>query len=284
MVDFGKLFIRDAFFTPAAGEPGILRVCDPHALIQAAGYLKYGCAKEGEFVFFRGQSKHYKTMPPSIMRQGKTAASQNKRLRSLNKAIDDVIAGNNLLQSLPKQVVEPLLQHYGFKTTWIDLVDNIWVALWFACHHARSVGKFGQYMHFERRQVPREDNSEFAYVYMVAADSRPGSLAGTWTGPKTELVDLRVCCPSLYVRPHAQHGVLFRARGEVGGRPSEYSSQVRGIIEIELGQALRWLGEGEMLGVRSLFPPPYYDQGYQWLLESGYPGHEVIGSIAHVGS
>ena len=40
-----------------------------HALIQAAGYLKYNLAKKsGKGVFFRGQSRLYQTLSPTLLR------------------------------------------------------------------------------------------------------------------------------------------------------------------------------------------------------------------------
>ncbi|GAA0468199.1 hypothetical protein Ade02nite_79030 [Paractinoplanes deccanensis] len=46
------------------------------------------------------------------------------------------VSRRSLLGSgVPRYAAEPLLQHYGIRTRWLDLVGNIWSALWFACHH-----------------------------------------------------------------------------------------------------------------------------------------------------
>jgi hypothetical protein len=53
-----KLTIRDAKFTvDDASNQNVYHVYDPHALVQAAGYLKYKTGKTGEGVFFRGQTR-----------------------------------------------------------------------------------------------------------------------------------------------------------------------------------------------------------------------------------
>jgi len=189
------------------------------------------------------------------------------------------------LKSTPDYAHEALLQHYGLKTTWIDLVDNIWVALWFACHHVRSVGPCGEYLHFERR-VPRTDKTGKAYILLVAADivAPDSRRPGLYSGQNTELIDLRVAAPSVFVRPHSQHGLLMRRRGNTIQRPVDYSSQIRGILEIELTNALEWLGNSTALSSHSLFPPPSYDNGYGNLLSLSFKGARNVGSIFHVGA
>ena len=42
----------------------------------------------------------------------------------------------------------------------LDVVDNVWVALWFACHTAHSYGKHDEYLHFEKRVVRHTNPDE----------------------------------------------------------------------------------------------------------------------------
>lgn len=270
---------------PSTGQH-VYHVQDPHALVQAAGYLKHihGC-NGGEHIFFRGESKLYGTLPPTLFRGVSTHAGQSRKIGLLNAAIASARTNNKIFGSLDPCAHEPLLQHYGLKTSWIDLVDNIWVALWFACHRAYAVGPINEYLHFEQR-TESKDPGGFAYILLVSADSRPArkSPPGVMIGKNTELVDLRVAAPSIFLRPHAQHGLLMRMRGDTAKRPIDYSPQIRGVIRIDLGDALEWLGHGKMLGVHALFPPPYYDRGYDILLRSGIVGSRDIGSVHHIGS
>ena len=46
------------------------------------------------------------------------------------------------------------------------------------------------------------------------------------------------------------------------------ASLIRGIIRIDLEDALNWLGEGRILTTESMVPPPNYDAGYKLLLSS----------------
>lgn len=278
-----KLNIRG---TQAATTPQgqlVFPVKDTHTLVQAAGYLKHiRGRKNSELVYFRGESKLYQSMPPTAFRGITTHRGASKAINRINKAISEFAAP---LKSTSSYAHEALLQHYGLKTTWIDLVDNIWVALWFACHHARAIGPCGEYLHFERR-VPRTDTTGKAYILLVAADEaapdkkKPGFFAGA----NTELIDLRIAAPSVFVRPHAQHGLLLRKKGDTVQRPLDYSSQIRGILEIDLTDALEWLGNSTALSTHSLFPPPFYDNGYGNLLSVNFTGAKNVGCISHVGA
>lgn len=261
----------------------ILDVEESHALIMAAGYLKHNTL---EGIYFRGQSNYYDELRPALYRSIDTDAAKYSRETRLNKKIDEYRVACPAFSKFGDYAAEPLLQHYGLQTTWLDLVDNIWVALWFACHEAKST-RDGHFLHFQKR-IPSELN-KYAYVYLVGADleRRRKDKPGYWNGENTELVDLRIAAPSYFLRPHAQHGLLFRCKGGSSGRPLNYAKQIRGIVRIPLEKAFDWLGNGHTVGVHSLFPPAYYDNGYKILLQSGVnfdPKDKNIGVVHSVGA
>lgn len=278
-----KLKIRGAAAIRSPGGQLLFPVKDTHTLIQAAGYLKHIRGKDqSELVFCRGESKLYPTLPPTAFRGIATKRAESSAVQRINTAINQF---SRPLASTTAYAHEALLQHYGLKTTWIDLVDNIWVALWFACHNACSVGPYGEYLHFERR-IPRSDATGKAYILLVAADATAPDTTrpGLYVGANTELIDLRIAAPSVFVRPHAQHGLLMRMKGNHTRRPLEYSAQIRGVLEIDLSDALEWLGNSTALSTHSLFPPPAYDNGYNTLLQAGFTGKKNTGCISHIGA
>jgi hypothetical protein len=278
-----KLNIRGAAATTTPGGQVVFPVKDTHTLIQAAGYLKHVHGKKkSELVFFRGESKIYPTLPPTAFRGMATKRAESSAVQRINSAIAHF---SRPLAATASYAHEALLQHYGLKTTWIDLVDNIWVALWFACHQARAVGPCGEYLHFERR-IPRTDATGKVYILLVGADAAAPDPArpGLYIGPNTELIDLRIAAPSVFVRPHAQHGMLMRMKGNHTQRPHDYASQTRGILEIDLSDALEWLGNSTALSTHSLFPPPAYDNGYSTLLQASFTGAKNVGCILHIGA
>lgn len=268
------------------GKHDVIVAKDPQALVTIAGYLKYVHAKEeGEGVYFRGQTKLFGTLQPALYRGLVNPAASAKRDATLKDMLWAVRSSAPIFQKFGAYAHEPLLQHYGISTTWIDLVDNVWIALWFACNRAIISGKSKAHMHFEKR-IPGDDE-KYAFILLISAEivARNRKKPGYYFGPTTELVDLRMAAPSIFLRPHAQHGLLFRKRGNAkSGRPIDYSTQIRGVIAVELSKALDWLGSGQMVSAHSLFPPPYYDGGYDILLNTELQQAPHIGNILHVGA
>ncbi|WP_084763910.1 FRG domain-containing protein [Knoellia subterranea] len=262
-------------------------------------------------MFFRGQSKLYAHATPSLFR-GRSQKVIAKHTRLLNAYVEELSGGNcscpwysgqnwyskshecserldvndhggSVASGTYRAAVEPLLQHYGVATRWIDAVDNIWVALWFACHE--QVTKNGYAYHLKRSretEAARTSHVPYAYVYMLET----GTLASTNVpgydiSEETRLIDLRYCVPSIYLRPHAQHGVLL-ARRRLSPRPDAINNSldhaVAGVIRVRLSNALDWLGDGALTNHFTLFPPAVHDVGYRRLM-SGPSPDEGLGAI-----
>lgn len=282
MGNLSKLSIAGCqYLTDVSGQE-VFHVTTPHALMQAVGYLKH-TAEPWERIYMRGQGRLYDALSPTLYRGITNPVSQGKRHASLSKVIKDFEAANTLFNAIPDYAKEPLLQHYGIQTTWLDIVDNVWVALWFALHRAHVSGPEKQYMHFDPRVAV--DDGEFGFILLVRTqDSRREKVQkGLAKGDQTEVIDLRISAPSVFLRPHAQHGLLFRSRGTKGGRATDYASTLAGVIRFPLEAGKKWLGVGSMHDVRSLFPPPFYDSGYQILLGTELT-ERSLGVITHIGA
>jgi len=261
-------------------------VANQHVLVQAAGYLKHVLAKDATCgVFFRGQTKLYPALLPSLYRGATTQAHKQAR----DKALADYLKSceGNVMSAVPDYAREPLLQHYGIRTRWLDLVDNIWVALWFACYTAHATGPFGQYLHFEvRKPGPDSDKPSYAYVLMVKAgvEVLDGKKPGFFNGTDTELIDLRIAAPSIFLRPHSQHGLLFRRSKWADHKHMDNAEFVAGVLRVRLCDALDWLGDGALTSIHALFPPATYDFGYRELLNSAPTGNKTIAGINVIGA
>lgn len=256
-----------------------------HALIQAAGYLKYNLAKtSGQGVFFRGQSRLYQTLSPTLLRGVKDGPPNVSRRALLDKLLSSIETEGSALRAVDPDCREPLLQHYGIRTTWLDVVDNIWIALWFACHSACSAGWPEEYLHFEKRIPNPRVDQEYAYVLLLAsAYSTPiPDKPGRFKDKRSETIDLRTAVPSHFVRPHAQHGLLVRRLSNAGLPVSDQLPLHVGTIRIRLEAALEWLGDATTLTTHSLFPPAFYDYGYRELLNSVKPKCKELGSIHRI--
>lgn len=280
---------RDAFLEPlpAIGY-NVFHAKKSYVLVQAAGYLKHVRGKSHcKSVYFRGQSKLYPNLPPTLYRGVTKVGTRDKRDEKMQVLLKGIRKDKQLFRAVADHVQEPLLQHYGLKTRWLDVVDNLWIALWFACHTAHAFGKHGQYLHFERRVVRHTPAKEcFAYILLLesSATSDTNLGAGCFIDKNSATIDLRIAAPSHFVRPHAQHGLVMRALDKEGRVPIDCSSLLAGIIRVDLSDALEWLGAGELLNVHSLFPPPPYDVGYQEILNNLPPPSNSLGAIHHIGA
>ncbi|MBF0180447.1 MAG: FRG domain-containing protein [Magnetococcales bacterium] len=266
----------------------VLHVYNPHALTQIAGYVKYQLAIKNKIVHYRGQDGIYaKKMYPSIFRANHTNIKQDgiDRLIRIIKEYISVVGECGAFQTDVKEYAyEPILQQYGIKTRWLDLVDNIWVALWFSCYSIYlGPNKASRYANFEKRN-PAKDNNKFAYIFILGFEYDKTGHPGYYSGKSIDVIDLRMAIPSTYIRPHAQHGLLCKLKGDTNRQPIDMSSYIVDVIIIRIDDALSWLGDGEMLRVHTLFPPPTYDLGYAQLLDKSPKGNQDIGNVLMIGS
>lgn len=261
----------------------ILQVNSFPSLIQALGYVKY--KHPGKRIFYRGQHHLYCDkkdengiclFQPALFRgTGRDAENRTKRNRHLVDLISEFRKKNRRFASpedFVDSTIEGLLQQYGIPTSWIDVVDNIWVALWFACFHSDNTvkvfsktvtGRFPrEFIHMVRRNPDseREQNplGSFAYIFLL----------GEKSDTRTEILDLREKIPSDFIRPHVQHGLLIRQLSKQKKPAPNMFNLIHGIIRIRLVDALKWLGEGGILTPENMMPPPNYDSGFLQLLNS----------------
>lgn len=239
-----------------SGAP-VFEIASIHDLIRLIGYAKH--LNREEIVLLRGQTKLYQTLTPSLLR---CKNNYSKILKKYKKLISSFqIAG---YQKADKLEFEAVLQHYGIKTPHLDLVDNVWVALWFATHSADSKS-YGPYWCINYHV----SNEEYSYILMLASDASIGagateSVPGISVGKATTLIDLRRCSSSRILRPHAQHAYILSG---TGGVIKDYSRFVVGVAKIPTELGLDWVGRNSLLCTESLFPPATCDSGYGKLLE-----------------
>lgn len=251
----------------------------PHALSQLAGYAKYSLADHG-IVLFRGQDKHYGQMRPSLFRNIQSASTAQSRMTTSMTYIKSIYKDNAFINNTPTAACEPLLQHYGLKTRWIDVVDNIWSALWFACHSAHTVGEHGMFVNYEY------NTNKYSYIYMMQFGN---IVRKTYQGIyKTDsnmyIADLRIAAPSMYLRPHSQHGLLSRRSDIKNDSMMDYSDCVVLVLKILTQDAINWLGQSTLVQDRFMFPSPKYDCGYKLLIEKKLAPPECMGRINYIGA
>lgn len=263
----------------------VLHIRKFQTLIQALGYFKYvlcESANKNYKIYFRGQEKAFGSVyQPSLYRTCTRDGALMDRDGRIKRQIALARKCCKWFEKANDAVIEGVLQQYGMRTRWIDAVDNIWISLWFACHHAWTWnGGDSEYIHYSVRSPTQEgDGEHYGYIYVLGFNSgytdlrkkvRRRFTPGMAWSASAEMLDLRYAVPSLFIRPHAQHGVLMRSFKRLPDGSVRYNSDmsdlVQGVIRFDLEDGLEWLGHGVSVAVSSVFPPPAYDSGYGDLL------------------
>lgn len=161
-------------------------ITDFRALNLVTGIIRYSLKGTNSKVYYRGQERDY-PLVPSLYRFLKSATDANEAERKLDEVL-------NVLKGCfdPKgsdDEREALCQHYGLHTRWLDIVDNIQTALWFAYDRT--------YIDSFREQRFDED---VGYIYVLAVPNDE---------TKVKVIDLREK-PSQFLRPHTQQAFVMR--------------------------------------------------------------------------
>ena len=123
--------------TPSGNIP-VYGVSSFHSLTQLIGFGKY-MNKDQCNVYLRGQTSLYGGyMSPSALRRKKIPGTDDfepinyeKRISDYKNRIHESLEQTKSFSKWDKNTIEPLLQHYGVRTHWIDIVDNVWVGLFY---------------------------------------------------------------------------------------------------------------------------------------------------------
>lgn len=246
-----------------------------YALNKILGYAKYINGDYGT-ILYRGECSLHNTMLPSIHRGKKskrTCHNANYNLNELKrhilsdkKFVKVLVADNQPYREL---IIEGLLQHYGIKTHFIDVVDNHWIALWFGLYKAIEIKSVKSYICYRKRTINKiKCDDGYQYMILIASNNNLTNLFNlNETKSETVTIDLRANTPSTFLRPHAQHGLVIRKLKNDETSGYDISKYVVGIIKISINCVDKWLGDGTLLTVDNLFPSPAYDLGYDLLLE-----------------
>ncbi len=272
-----------SFYTFDCGNTvAVYDVTSIYGLNQLIGHTKFNNKEYGE-VLYRGETKLHSGLVPSLFRgcKGTTRWDQvsplvNKILKS-DEIKNAMNAGGD--HKLARHKAEGMLQHYGIQTRFIDLVDNHWVALWMGLNKCCETKKIQHYYHYERRRIPLvelvtgkpiKDEDLYQYILMLALPKSVNPpIDGIELTDEFVKIDLRQALPSVFLRPHSQHGLVARKKVNPSKYAKDYdmATQVIGILRIRIDFADQWLGNGQLLSQDNLFPNAMNDYGYDLLLQ-----------------
>jgi|GEM_PF-1666463 len=171
-------------------------------LLAFFGFLKYQLKdnkmSRGCDVYIRGNTQPYPHLVPSLFRQVEgyiTCHNEiNRRIKAFDNFIEKIQQTEHYFSGFRKMKPEDvgaILQHYGFNTPYIDVVGNIYTAVWFAQNEQINCDKGAYY----------SKAKNFGWLTFVATKDKNG----------IELIvkDLQPSISSLNLRPIAQHGQSF---------------------------------------------------------------------------
>lgn len=279
-----EMIVRSAPIAKSGSSARVIRCESLEALIQAVGYLKL--LNDGP-VYFRGQSNIYQEgMPmPSIYREdGSRITSLDCLIKWLTNNSDvGQHAKSRKKQLLPFHSVapyalEPLIQHYGVKTRWLDLTDSLPYALFFSLaqytdikctkldHDGHTITE-GYDANTGSSCISRVMQNEVVSlkvgspnpVYLIAicidGQGRPAEEEkGMIRYPHCTILDARACIPSQYLRPHMQHALMLKIHNNETGASSDQLEKAF-IFELPRAATLEWLGTGKMFNPSLIYPP-----------------------------
>lgn len=229
------------------------------AVVRAVGHFKY---RHSADVLLRGQVCPTQTMKPSLYRNVPPGVDLDRMMDDFRSFYTKKVKKETAVQAAS---TEALVQHYGIRTRWLDVVDSIPHALFFAAHeYVRS--PFNETM---QSYVPAV--CEFGYLYLLETDigdpwrdetSGEAAPGLWWTKRRSMVCDLRQAKPSKALRPHAQHGLLLRPpKGN-----DNLDDHVVARIAVPTREARSWIGGGAAITREGLFPAPDWDTVYGRLL------------------
>ena len=251
-----------------------LSLTHPVALARFVAFVKSRMQAAGTDVFLRGQTADYPGMVPALFR---TSSWEERlhRLKAYQQGLDHLQRELGYLR-FARENAGAVFQHYGLQTPWLDLVDNLYTALWFATH---------EHVDCDGQSYYRRSARPYGWIYLVAT-------AAAGVEPLI-CVDLRKEQSSMNVRLQVQHGVSVASQGDLG-EPIRYDYALFVIARVRVPNDRRFSFEGTLAKSQFLFPPPALDESSRILLESRANEllaeteacyglkHEVLGRVRRV--
>jgi hypothetical protein len=220
--------------------------CDePAVLARFASHVRQAAGRRwpDSPVLLRGQTANYPGMMPGLFRGGGVRKDLLEAEQQFERHVRDKIP----LKRLKRADLGALLQHYGYATSWLDVVDNLWVAAWFASHRLLPVTR--------GHRRPEFQEGKTGWIYFLC----PGAAS-----PAGTCIDIRAAHHGLSIRPMTQHAWSIRGRSHSLDDLNRYV-----IATAEFPVAEPWRLESYLGSAAFLFPPADLDDTLRKLDKHG---------------
>ncbi len=229
----------------------LVEISDYNILVRMVGRLRNHFSQNSVRILFRGQRNHHNFVQfPSFLRN----YVDSDRLGDYMIDVDwlhffHVATRSRLSDSINLLAWEATLQHYGIKTRYLDVVDNLNKALWFSISDVRN------------RSVSQND---YSYLFVYGIQVQHTVANGVWDSDNLRLIDLRHANPPLSLRSHVQDSMLFCDKRilsidfmttEKLEKFGNYSKYLFCVVKIPTTTVKSWFGAGSFLySFDSFFP------------------------------
>ena len=239
----------DSVVLPYEDDLTYIRVENPAVL---ASFVAF-CSQPGTRVVFRGSTDRHQFSVPSLFRDDHGKQCNNdefkRRWRAYRCLVDELhhqLKGRARWNG--RATLGSILQHYGIRTPWLDIVRNLYTAIWFATHEVETRGG--------RLAISLSDRT-CGHIAMYCPE----------LDTCLRLVDLWDNDSSRHLRPHAQHGLSLAKQCDVADAPSEQQDfrEPYRIAQVCFPNSLKWALCGYMFSPGFLFPDPEHDDSLKQL-------------------
>lgn len=176
---------------------------------QLANFVAF-CKARGRRIYLRGQNSLHPGLLPSLFRQPGDSHTKWRAYNAFVRQLPSSVKGTRFR----RRNFGAVLQHYGFRTPWLDVVDDIYTAVWFALNKAQPVD--GRYCY-------GRSNSDAGWIALISA---PRAIRRQ---------DLRETQSSRNTRCHAQQGWSLAMQHDAQVRfnqQQDFADHVVGTIRI----------------------------------------------------
>lgn len=210
-------------------------IFDLRGLFLACGLLRYHL-REHATVFYRGQHDDWELVASLFRNLPKNSRESHaeRRVEWLEGALD---AAKGFDPTGKPEEREALLQHYGLPTRWLDVVDNVQTAAWFA---------------YSAGDKQAEVDGKPGFIALLACPNAPDNPKGAVA--KWKSLDLRTK-PSEWLRPHVQQAWCIRHADPSVALTRKGSFQDLHVITFVVArQLLRQWSNFDAIGREVMFP------------------------------
>lgn len=238
-----------------------VQVEDP---LHLASFVAF-CSGSSQRVFLRGEVRDYPTSGPSLFRNAEGHLLPEDEREKHWYAYQDALLKlrKKLVRSKESRWRRPnigaILQHYGIRTPWLDVVRNLHTAIWFATNELSMSTSSNP------ERIAKRSNEEHGWVsvYALTTSRSPDQL---------KVNELLQDHSSRHFRPHAQQGLSIAMQQDSKAFPSgkqDFRDYRVGHVCFpnpwKQGNSTKWKLSGHMFTASFLFPDSKNDNSLKEL-------------------